>query len=292
MRVFRTYKTLIMNIFFQNLMNELNKQIKKPKNSFDLNLEQIKQNKLIFVESLENLDTFSKTYSFGSEQEEINYYKNLKPQIISQIIYYFRKAKIIGRIPLGTLEAKQDHFKNELNKIEVFFQNNIQSISNYRANETLNDKQLYLTKNLNLNLLPAHLLISTNDINKTNGGFFIAELLANQKLQNFLFFQLYNIDKSVKTVNNVKTPNLGVFWTASKTALIEMIYGIFTQGAVNNGNVDILHLVNIFSEIFNIEIKEPYHTFSGIKQRKKNQTAFIDSMKSSILEYIEKQDEA
>lgn len=279
-----------MNTYFKNLMDGLNKKIQPEQNSFSLTLDQVKQNKMLSLQSLEKLEGFSKTYRFKSEDEEIHYYKNLKPQLVAQIIYYCQAAMIISRIPLGSIEAKQDHFKNELKKIEAFFQTNVHYISQYRAKETINDKHFYLTKNLNINLLPAHMLVNTNDNNQTNGSFFMAELLANEKLQKFLLFQLDNLEITKNIAENSKTPNLGFSWTAPKVALIELIYALFSQGAINKGDVEIIHLVKNFEQFFNIELGDPYRMFTEIKQRKKSPTIFLKTLVDKLNQYIIEQE--
>ena len=93
-------------------MDGLNEKIKPETNSFNLNLDQVKLNKMYSVQSLEKLEKFSKTYKFKSEEEEIHYFKSLKPKLVAEIIYFCKVSMIIGRVPLGSIEAKQDYFKN------------------------------------------------------------------------------------------------------------------------------------------------------------------------------------
>jgi hypothetical protein len=59
-------------------------------------------------------------------------------------------------------------------------------------------------------------------------------------------------------------------WTASKTALTELIYAVL--GVFNNGNTDIKLIAKTFEEAFNIELGDFYHTFMELKARKINRT--------------------
>jgi hypothetical protein len=174
------------------------------------------------------------------------------------MIYYCKVATILGKVPLGSIEFKKEYFKNELKKIEIFFQTNVQFINQYRANETMNDEQLYLNRNLNLNMLPAHIVLNSDHEHLTNGDCYIAELMANEKLQKFLTYQLENIEfKDELTIPSQK-PKSDFIWTAPKVALTELIYALYSQGAINKGEVEIIHLVTSFEQFFNIKLEISY----------------------------------
>ena len=70
-----------------------------------------------------------------------------------------------------------------------------------------------------------------------------------------------------------------LFWTGSKTDLIEFIYALQCSGVVNSGTADIKELAVVFEQIFNIELGNYYHTFIEIRARKINSTKFIDKLK-------------
>ena len=279
-----------MNTYFKKLMNELDSEISRTADQNQITIEESRSLKMLTIHTLNKLQEFKRNYTFKSDKEEIHYYKNLKPKLVSKTIYYCKVAAILGRVPLGSIEFKKEYFKNELRIIEAFFQTNVQFINQYRARETMNDEQLYLNRNLNLNILPAHIVLNSDHGHLTNGDYYIAELLANEKLQKFLTYKLENIDFSSELAIISKNPNSDFLWTAPKVALIELIYALFSQGAINKGEVEIIHLVKSFEQFFNIELGDPYRMFTEIKQRKKSPTTFLKTLADRLNQYIIEQE--
>ena len=91
--------------------------------------------------------------------------------------------------------------------------------------------------------------------------------------------------KQYKKVNNKSL----LSWTASKTALTELIYALHSQGAF--GNTDIISITKTFESTFNINLGDFYHTFMELKARKINRTKFLDSLKESLLKKMDEEDE-
>ncbi len=105
------------------------------------------------------------------------------------------------------------------------------------------------------------------------------------------------IDKLENTngMETIESPNRTraskLFWTASKTDLIELIYALHSSGAVNSAAADIKEMALAYEQMFNIDLGNYYHTFIEIRSRKSNSTKFLDSLKDSLLKRIEESDE-
>jgi hypothetical protein len=82
-----------------------------------------------------------------------------------------------------------------------------------------------------------------------------------------------------------------LFWTGSKTDLIELIYALDSSGSINSGTADIKEVASVCEQIFNIDLGNYYHTFIEIRSRKSNSTKFINSLKASLLKRLKKSDE-
>lgn len=80
-------------------------------------------------------------------------------------------------------------------------------------------------------------------------------------------------------------------WTASKTALIELIYALHTQGVFGNGTIDIKVIATYFEQTFNVNLGDFYHTFLELRNRKTNRTKFIDTLKEGLLRRMDEQEE-
>lgn len=77
-------------------------------------------------------------------------------------------------------------------------------------------------------------------------------------------------------------------WTESKNALIELIYAIHTNGSILNGNVSIKKITAIMQSIFNIELGDIHHAFHRMKCRSDSRITYLDQLKKSLNEYMDK----
>ncbi|STC93778.1 RteC protein [Chryseobacterium carnipullorum] len=57
-------------------------------------------------------------------------------------------------------------------------------------------------------------------------------------------------------------------WTASKTALIELIYALHSQAVFEGGNIDLKVIAKTFGQTFNIDLGDFYHTYIELKAAK------------------------
>jgi hypothetical protein len=51
---------------------------------------------------------------FKDEQQEINFFKNIKPQILGKLIYYNKVFRIETTCPVSTGRIHQSYFENQL----------------------------------------------------------------------------------------------------------------------------------------------------------------------------------
>ena len=78
----------------------------------------------------------------------------------------------------------------------------------------------------------------------TSHDYKVAKIIANDLIQVYLEDRLNNINVKRGSDNSLK-------WTASKTALTELIYALYSHGVFNNGNTDIKLIAKTFEEAFN-----------------------------------------
>ncbi len=105
------------------------------------------------------------------------------------------------------------------------------------------------------------------------------------------FFQLYLFRSLIKQTikdneqNNSIAP---VNWTGNQTELMELIKALIENGSVKGKQKDII--IN-FCHFFNIEIKNPDKLINDIRRTRNNgnETIFIDKLKNSLLNFINKE---
>lgn len=82
-----------------------------------------------------------------------------------------------------------------------------------------------------------------------------------------------------------------LFWTGSKTDLIELIYALHASNTINSGTVDIKELASHFEHFYNVDLGNYYHTFIEIRSRKTGRTKFLDKLIEMLKQRMEALDE-
>lgn len=94
-----------------------------------------------------------------------------------------------------------------------------------------------------------------------------------------------NSQSNVAECTNIEIPNQSVNtlkWTTSKTSLVELIYGLYHLGVINNGEASIQEITTGLEELFGVTLADVYHTYSEIRGRKIERTKFLDQMRDVL----------
>ena len=238
---------------------------------------------------INKLKKYMDDHPFTSSDEEIYFFKILKPKILSRLIYYKKLYQIELEKPLGSLEQKKTHLNIELDTITKHCIANAYFIQYMRSGETHFDQKYFIRKNAYQ--IPIHDSFSC-EIDYEHGtgyDFRIALIQAHEMLEQYLNQQLENLRNSSHTLSIKKNNtalsirvNSELNWTGPQAALVEVIYALYFTGVFNDGNAEIKDIAECFENTFNIEINQIYRTYSSIKNRKNGPLKFIDFMKSTL----------
>jgi len=78
-----------------------------------------------------------------------------------------------------------------------------------------------------------------------------------------------------------------LFWTGSKTDLIELLYALHYSKCINSGTADIKELASHFEHFYNVDLGNYYHTFIEIRSRKTGRTKFLDRLIEMLKQRME-----
>lgn len=275
-------------------MNEFsNKTITKLAMEIDVlskdNKDIIQLCETIIHKILENMATLKKFVlqnGFQSENEEIHFFKHLKPLILSKLIYYNSIYKIETKMPFGGMEVIKTYLNNEILKLKIFSDNNLDFCKYYRTNSTYLDHKYFVRGRYDIKLTLDTFFFEVDHSFSTSYDYKVAKIISNDLIKVYLENKLSNI--SSNSIMNI--PNtLG--WTASKAGLIELIYALHAQGTFDNGNADIKKIAILFENVFNIDLGNFYHTFLELKSSKINRTKFLDSLRDALIRKMDEEDE-
>src|SRR5690606_38759287 len=115
----------------------------------------------------------------------------------------------------------------------------------------------------------------------------VSKIISNELLYNYLLSKTSPDEtENLLFLNNRNNKNL--FWTENKNALIELIYALYSSGAIANGKTGISQISRIFQNLFNVQLGDIHHAFHRMKDRAGDRTSFLNQLKSSLEEYMNK----
>ena len=230
-------------------------------------------------EKLKELGKWLKSHIFSTIQEEIQFFKELKPKMVSKIIYHQQLLKIEGSLP-PTKKKKKKHYEKELVKLYEYGMNNKEFYEYYRSKGSYKDEEYFVRKQYkNLWDNCSHLISDSKLC--TSHDFILATFIANEILEGYLEKKLEELNGNHLINNSLLNSNLN--WTASKVDLVELIYALHLSGAINAGNCDVKEIATYFGKMFNVDIEDNiYRAFIDIKSRKTIQTKFLNTIKENL----------
>lgn len=279
-----------MDKFIANLESELEGRL------FNLNLEQdrpLQRAEAAILEitlALSKLKSFVLRCKFSTETEEIDFFKNRKPLLLSKLIYYNEVFRIETRRPSGGEKLTRKYYRAELSKLKEFFEENVDFYGYFRTKSTYLDHKYFIRKKLDIRLSLDSFVFEADARFSTSHDFKVARILANDLLEVYLNDELLKLNRWNEEQYTVSTPKAKLVWSDPKTALIEMIYALYYRGSFNNGAADIKEISSYFEAVFSIELGDVYRTWIEIKNRSAR-TKFLHQLEDIMNRRMEEGDE-
>ena len=242
--------------------------------------------------ALENLRNRFKENSFKNTQEEIEFYKQIKPKVVSYLIFYAKRLHIESKRSVVGKKEQIKYLKKAITELQLYFNNNLDFYHYYKSKATHLDEQYFLRKNKTIRIYVEEYYFFTEDTFSTSHDGSLAIVMAYIKLIKYLkneINKLNNIPEN-REISNPFQKETQLNWSGNNSELVELIYALHTSGKINNGNVDIKKITNAFEELFNTDLGNYYQSFNDIKNRKINRTKFIDKLKTSLVNYMNELD--
>ncbi|HZK98144.1 MAG TPA: RteC domain-containing protein [Prolixibacteraceae bacterium] len=172
--------------------------------------------------------------------------------------------------------AKKKYLITEMDKIQIYTNDNLEFRQYYRCNTTNMDDHFFLCCNADFRIYLSNIHYLIDKQFCTSHDHTAAFIQAYDKLSIYLNKELGKLYTKFRESEILEMEeniiNSKLFWSESKIALIELIYAIYSTGAVNHGVTDIKVLKEVFEKIFHIELGDLYHSFAEMRMRKKDRT--------------------
>lgn len=231
---------------------------------------------------IQQLKDFILQYNFKDKEEEVLFFKQIKPQYLRDLHYYNEIFYFEAKRPVSSKDELVVYFNRGLERIRLFFERN-QDLYNYHRMGKMDQDSQYYIRNVNSQDDPSTYMIDFDSRFCTVHSYKLSRILAFEQFKQYLLSEMEALDQESK----VKAAGEGfqLTWTDSKVALIELLYAIHSRGAINNGKLDIKQLFTVVEQLLNIDLGNYYAVFQqNIRIRKKNRTAYLEQ----LIEYLER----
>ncbi|MAP56083.1 MAG: hypothetical protein CL605_14415 [Altibacter sp.] len=230
-------------------------------------------------------------YDFESLKEEIDFFKYTKQIPLVPLIYYSEVRSFEIQFPKANLDSQKKYTKRKINKINRFFLYNMDFIRYVESNSTHFDQQYFTRDYLDTYIITYSKFYFQDPEFSTARDMLLGKVKAYQMFIDYLQKRLLKNGKVTKDRINGSAQIPSLKWTASKTALTELVYALHSNRAINNGNVDIKEIATTLQHIFHYDLGDFYKTYSEIKSRKVSRTKFLDELSSALLSQMDKAEE-
>lgn len=280
----------VMNLFSEQLMSELDKQLQSIHSKTDNPVQYAELAIKALIPLFENLKTKLLKHSFTNKSEEISFFRDTKPQFVAKLIYYNEIYNLETNKTFGSKKAIQKYYNQELIKLQSFYKENKEFYKYYRIGDKSLDNKYFIRGKHDVRNTLDSFYFQADSRFSTSHDYKVAKIIANEKIKTYIETEISKLEQKVNSTNfvtNTKTQK----WTASKVALIELIYALHTEGVFNHGTSELKEVTTLFETTFNIDLGQFNRAFLEIRARKSERTKFLNTLKEKLILRMEDADE-
>lgn len=229
------------------------------------------------------LKNFALSREFKDDTEEIQFFKSQKPLVLGRLLYYYKLYQIESNRP-PCHELAVSYYQCEIEKLKTVFERSLSFFQYYRSGATYRDNFYFKRGQTEISPETDTYLFEPDAEFSTGYDRLVARLIAVELLLAFLTKRLCQPDEGEPL------PGKDLYWTDRKAAAVELIYGIYAAGSVDNGKADIIDIVTAFERMFHIDLGDVYHIFIAMRNRKNSRTVYLDLMIEKLLKRMDETD--
>lgn len=269
---------------YQQLLSKLEREMEK---FLELSpLERMRSELSAASQAMAELRAQVEKEGFGSETEEIEFFRSVKPRFQALLIFSTERYSMETGRPLVKGKGMTKFLQSQLDYIDRFFALNGFFYQYYKLEARELDR-LYFVRGARADGLVGVELPDLDPGFATIGDYLFSKFIALEKLRELVVGEMQvPVLSGAGVVRSKKGRELR--WTGDSCNLIELVYGIFDCRQVNNGEVDLSDLMDVFEQCFQINLSRYFRRFTEIKRRKSmSKTRFLDEMARVVNKRIE-----
>ncbi|MDR0659615.1 MAG: RteC domain-containing protein [Prevotellaceae bacterium] len=234
----------------------------------------------ILSEAFKQLKAFILSYDFKDEEEEILFFKDIKPKLCSRLIYYRKVYNIEMDRPAGA-DKQREYLSEIMEGINKYNCKRPDFIRYYRSCSSHLDAFYFLRNKPDMEQYLETFHHEFDSDFSTNCDFKVAKILANDMLSAYLMHEIGLLDDNGMKICSFGFPATKLTWKGTKAEFQEQILSWDSAGTF--GNVPLTQLHNYMQNVFNIQVDSNLSRISDDLKTRNTPTPFIDKLKNALL---------
>ncbi|MFZ2282919.1 MAG: RteC domain-containing protein [Lutibacter sp.] len=222
-----------------------------------------------------------------SPRDEIHFFKKQKPKIHGRLFFYLELNNFLINFPESGISEQQIYIKEHIALLKAKKGEIFEFAKYCRLNATKYDHIYFLREDPQLDLF---MIRNIEDPEfSTSHDELASKIVTYNLLMKFYAseLELLNPKKEDVVIKEVKPAILQKLrWTASKTALAELVISLHLMKAIADGDIELNKLVAAVELIFDIKLGNIHKIFDQIRDRENDPTKFLDSLKNALIKKI------
>lgn len=266
--------------FTSHLKSEVDTKIELIENSEISMITKSLEASRVLRKAYNQLKKFILSYDFQGEEEEILFFKEIKPRLCFRLIYYRKLHNIEMDRPIG-IEKQREYFNDLLDGINRFNSKRLDFMRYYRSGSSHMDTLYFLRGKADAEQYMETFSYEFDEQFTTNCDYKVAKILSNDMLSDYLMREIENLKENHIITSSFGFPATKMTWKGTKAELQEQILSWDSSGMF--GDVPFTQLHNYIQNVFNIQLDSNLsRVFDDLKIRN-IPAPFLDKLKKSLL---------
>lgn len=237
--------------------------------------------------TIRKLKNLLSRFQFDCVADEIHFFKNIKPLFTSRFMYYAKVVEVEASKPCVEENCIKKHYKSFLKEIQEFYRLHAHFIKYINQEATHWDTRFFLRNQHDIKAGLALNLYDFDELFTTSHDGILSQIWAYRELEAHLLQKLYSYPPKDPTTRNPSP----LQWSASKSALIELLYALYQTNCFNRGNIEFSEIVRTTEQTLNIQLGNFYKTLGEIRNRKNGRTKFLQLLHDNLNQLFLEEDE-
>lgn len=232
------------------------------------------------------LNGFIRSCHFSSVQDEITFFKEVKPKLVTEYVYLTTMKSFYERRQDVELKRTKP-YKKEVERLLNFIKHEKEFYAYLKNRFTHNDEHYF--RRLTYSGAKRTVCSLNADLESScSHGLLLAKITAYEKLIGFYTRQLNMLKAPLQPLQFKES--LPLEWKANKVDAVELVYALYYSGAVNTDKCTVHELAKQFGELFQIQITEQlYREYIDIKRRKLEPARFLVKLLNHFRNRVEEE---